>query len=181
MEDYIEYNKLIDKAMRDVVKKTLQIIKKDGLMGEHHFLISFLTCAEGVEISLVLKEKYPEEMTIVVQHQYEDLEINEENFSIVLHFDGVKERITIPFEALTSFTDPGVKFGLKFNILSSPNDDEIEELFRREVEKELLLEKKPSKVKKIKKEGAEKDTKKTKSKKSSKKGNIVDLENFRKK
>lgn len=118
IEDYIRYDQLIDNAMRQVVKEALTKITKDGLAGDHHFLISFFTSYEGVTIPAHLKKKYPEEMTIVLQHQYEDLEVEKDLFKVVLSFENQREQIIIPFAALTSFADPGVRFGLKFNILA---------------------------------------------------------------
>ncbi len=116
-EDLIRYDKLIDSAMRFVVKEALKEVCNAGLKGDHHFLLSFVTDAEGVEIPKTLKERYPNEMTIVIQHQFENLTISEEYFSVTLSFDGKKESIVVPFLALTSFADPGVKFGLKFNLV----------------------------------------------------------------
>ena len=116
-EDLIRYDKLIDSAMRFVVKEALKEVCNVGLKGDHHFLLSFITDADGVEIPKTLKERYPNEMTIVIQHQFENLIINDDRFSVTLSFDGKKEAIVVPFMALTSFADPGVKFGLKFNLV----------------------------------------------------------------
>ena len=116
-EDLIRYDKLIDSAMRHVVKEALKEVSKSGLKGEHHFLLSFFTDSNAVKIPKSLKEKYPKEMTIVIQHQFDELIIDEEKFSVILSFDGKKEKITVPFMSLTSFADPGVKFGLKFNLV----------------------------------------------------------------
>ena len=112
----IDYAELIDEAMHYVVRKVLTNVAEKGLPGDHHFFITFRTDAEGVMISDELRKKYPEEMTIVIQHQYYDFEIEENRFSIVLSFDHVKQNLTIPFAALTSFVDPSVRFGLQFNI-----------------------------------------------------------------
>lgn len=113
-QDYIEYGRLIDESMRGIVRKALCIVEKHGLKGDHHFFITFQTKFPGVMISDRLLEKYPEEMTIIIQHQFWELEIEEKNFSIVLSFDNVHESLQIPFEALVSFADPSVKFGLQF-------------------------------------------------------------------
>lgn len=131
IEDYIRYDQLIDNAMRQVVKEALVKITKNGLSGEHHFLISFFTNFEGVQIPAHLKKKYPEEMTIVLQHQYEDLEVKQDFFRVVLSFENQREQIVIPFAALTSFADPGVRFGLKFNILA---DESLLEEIEQEIE-----------------------------------------------
>jgi hypothetical protein len=115
MQDtYIDYTKLIDEAMHIVVKRTLETIAENGIPGDHHFYISFLTQAPGVALSAKLKQRYPEEMTIVLQYQFEDLRIFNDYFSVKLSFEGVKETIVIPFSALTAFADPSVKFGLQF-------------------------------------------------------------------
>lgn len=121
----IDYAKLIDEAMHYVVRKTLVDVAKNGLPGDHHFFITFRTQAEGVMIADELRKKYPEEMTIVIQHQYYDLEIEENRFSIVLSFDHVKQNLTIPFAALTSFVDPSVRFGLQFNTSYLDKNDEV--------------------------------------------------------
>lgn len=101
--------------MHVIVKQALGYISNGSLPGKHHFFISFLTSHPGVRISPALKEKYPEEMTIVLQHQFENLQITDEHFSVVLSFDNVKEKIEIPFDALIAFADPSVKFGLQFS------------------------------------------------------------------
>ena len=96
---------------------------KDGLPGEHHFYISFQTDFPGVRLSNCLREKYPQEMTIVLQHQYWDLNVTEHTFEVGLSFSGIPERLLIPFDALTGFFDPSVQFGLKFD---SQDDTEEE-------------------------------------------------------
>ena len=131
----IDYALLIDEAMHYVVRKVLVNTAKNGLPGDHHFFITFRTNAPGVMISDDLRKKYPEEMTIVIQHQFFDLEIEEKYFSIVLSFDHVKHNLTVPFDALTSFVDPSVRFGLQFNL--NFVDDEGEE-FDESVKKEPL-------------------------------------------
>lgn len=113
-EDYLDYGRLIDEAMHDVVKRSIAIVMDHGLPLDHHFFITFRTDFPGVMISDDLRDRYPDEMTIVIQHQYWDLEVEEEKFSIVLSFDNVKQSLTIPFDALVSFADPSVKFGLQF-------------------------------------------------------------------
>ncbi len=121
----IDYAQYIDEAMHYVVRKVLQNAAKNGLPGDHHFFITFRTGAPGVMISDELRKKYPEEMTIVVQHQYFDLEVEEKAFSIVLSFDHVKHNLTIPFDSLTSFVDPSVRFGLQFNLNILDDEGEI--------------------------------------------------------
>jgi len=121
-KDLIRYDLLVQEALKGVVRKVL-IDAKDGLPGEHHFYISFQTDFPGVRLSNRLREKYPQEMTIVLQHQYWDLNVTEHTFEVGLSFSGIPERLLIPFDALTGFFDPSVQFGLKFD---SQDDDEEE-------------------------------------------------------
>lgn len=114
-EDIIDYPAMIDGAMRGVVRTALEQAASEGLPGEHHFFISFQTRYPGVNISPMLRERYPEEMTIVVQHQFWDLDVTDEGFSISLSFNNVPETLVIPFDAMTAFADPSIKFGLQFH------------------------------------------------------------------
>ncbi|MBN66964.1 MAG: hypothetical protein CMM94_05290 [Rickettsiales bacterium] len=114
-DDTIDYPGLIDNAMRNVVREALQQVADSGLPGDHHFFISFLTQFPGVEISPMLRERYPEEMTIVVQHQFWDLIIEDDYFTITLSFSNIPEKLVIPFASLTAFADPSIKFGLQFH------------------------------------------------------------------
>ena len=114
-KDLIRYDLLVQDALKGVVRRVLIDAGKDGLPGEHHFYISFQTDFPGVRISNCLREKYPQEMTIVMQHQFWDLVITEQTFEVGLSFSGVPERLLIPFDALTGFFDPSVQFGLKFD------------------------------------------------------------------
>ena len=118
MSEYINYPLLIENSMRIVVKKAIQSFDdhhRNGKNGNHHFYISFLTSAYGVVLSERMHKKYPHEITIVLQHQFEDLKIMEEYFMVKLGFAGVKESIKVPFSAITSFSDPSVEFALQFN------------------------------------------------------------------
>ncbi len=115
MNETIDYPGLIDSAMRNVVREALIHVDKFGLQGEHHFFISFQTNFPGVSISPQLKSRYPEEITIVVQHQFWDLKITKEQFSIMLSFNNIPEKLVVPFDALTAFADPSIKFGLQFH------------------------------------------------------------------
>jgi hypothetical protein len=123
-KNVINYATLIDEAMHNIVKKCLRMAAAEGLPGDHHFFISFLTNHKGVKLSSKLRHRYPEEMTIVLQYQFEELKVEEKGFSVVLSFDGIKETVVVPFEALTSFADPSVKFGLQFR-----SSDELDESF----------------------------------------------------
>jgi hypothetical protein len=110
----IDYEALQSDAMRGVVRAVLTRTAKSGLPGDHHFYISFDTTVPGVGLSKRLKEKYPAEMTIVLQHRFWDLIVSEERFEVKLTFDGIPERLVVPFAALKVFFDPSVRYGLQF-------------------------------------------------------------------
>lgn len=114
VESTIDYEGFAQEAMRGVVRKVLLRTAKSGLPGDHHFYISFDTEAPGVSLSRRLKEKYPREMTIVLQHRFWDLAVNDDRFEVKLTFDGIPERLVVPFEAIKVFFDPSVRFGLQF-------------------------------------------------------------------
>jgi len=114
--DHIRYDLLAQEALRGVVLRVLADAAKNGLAGDHHFFISFDTRAAGVRISPRLREKYPEEMTIVLQHQYWDLVVSEQSFEVGLSFNGVPERLAVPFAAIKGFFDPSVQFALQFDV-----------------------------------------------------------------
>lgn len=113
-KDLIGYDALVDSALRGAVRQALKVICKKGLLGNHHLYISFRTGAPGVDIPDFLRERYPDEMTIVLQHQYWGLEAEEDTFSVTLSFNKARCTLTIPYAAITRFADPGVKFGLQF-------------------------------------------------------------------
>jgi len=113
--DIIRYDLLVQDAMRGVMRKVLSEVAENGyLPGEHHFTISFLTHAPGVEISRRLAEQWPHELTIILQHQYSNLEVDSEGFGVTLSFRSMPEHLYIPFVAVTGFFDPSVEFGLRF-------------------------------------------------------------------
>jgi hypothetical protein len=114
MPDHIRYDLLTQQALRSVVRNVLGEAAKKGLPGEHHFYISFDTRSEGVRLSDRLRAQYPEQMTIILQHQFWDLEVEETGFSVGLSFGGVPEKLYVPFEAIKGFFDPSVQFGLQF-------------------------------------------------------------------
>jgi hypothetical protein len=118
--DLIRYDLLAQDALRGVVKKVLADIAARGLPGDHHFFISFDTRAEGVKISERLRTKYPEEMTIVLQHQFWDLIVQDEHFEVGVSFNGIPERLSVPFAAIKGFFDPSVQFGLQFELAAEP-------------------------------------------------------------
>ena len=116
VQDLIRYDILAQDALRGVIRKVLMEVNKAGLPGNHHFFITFLTEAPGVRISSRLKEKYPEQMTIVLQHQYWDLVVTEQLFEVGLSFGEIAEKLVIPFSAIRGFYDPSVNFELEFDV-----------------------------------------------------------------
>jgi len=126
-EDLLRYDKMVEKALRDVVRNALTMVARDGLPGEHHFYISFHTQYPGVEIPDHLHKQYPEEMTIVLQYQFFGLKVDPELFSVTLSFNNIREKLVIPFQAITTFADPSVNFALQFQSVSDDDDDEDEE------------------------------------------------------
>src|SRR5580700_10215665 len=112
--DHIRYDLLTQEALRGVLRTVLSDAAKKGLPGEHHFFVTFDTCAEGVRLSQRMRAQYPKEMTIVLQHQFWDLVVSEEAFEVGLSFGGIPERLVIPFGVVKSFFDPSVQFGLQF-------------------------------------------------------------------
>ncbi|MFS8039290.1 SspB family protein [Xanthobacter sp. AM11] len=123
--DHIRYDLLAQEALRSVVRRVLSDVARGGLPGDHHFYISFDTRAPGVRLSQRMREKYPEEMTIVLQHQFWDLIVTDVSFEVGLSFGGIPERLLVPFSALKGFFDPSVKFGLQFE-LAAPDDEAAE-------------------------------------------------------
>src|SRR5687768_7246915 len=117
--DLIRYDILAQEALRGLVRSVLVDAAKKGLPGDHHLYITFDTTAEGVRLSSRLIEQYPEEMTIVLQHQFWDLKVGADSFEVGLSFGGVPERLFIPFEAVTGFRDPSVQFALQFETLDA--------------------------------------------------------------
>ena len=120
----LNYELLVEDALRSVVRSSLSIVQKVGLPGETHFYIGFSTIHKGVEIDDHLRAKHPESMTIVLQHQFADLIVGEDEFSVTLFFGGKPSPMNIPFEAVTSFNDPSVGFGLQFGIADEDDIDE---------------------------------------------------------
>jgi uncharacterized protein len=123
-EDLMRYDQLAQNALRGVVREALRKIAKSGLPGEHHFYIAFDTRHPGVRISDKHLQRYPREMTIVIQHQYTNLLIDEEKFEVNLVFDQVPERLVIPFSAIKGFLDPAVQFGLQFEVVQVEAKDQ---------------------------------------------------------
>ena len=124
----INYELLVETALRTVVRSSLKIAEQSGLPGNAHFYITFLTNYPGVDIPPRLKESHPERMTIILQHQFWDLEIRKDDFSVSLSFGGSRELLTIPFMSIIDFNDPSVGFGLQFaSELTEANDEDLEE------------------------------------------------------
>lgn len=111
----IDYEAIVQGALRQVVRDVLTTTARDGLIGRHHFYISYRTDFDGVDLPDYLRESYPEEVTIVLQYEYWDLEIDGDRFHVTLSFNNVHERLTVPFLAITNFVDPSAKFGLQFD------------------------------------------------------------------
>lgn len=120
-KDFIGYQALTDAALRSVVRDALKRIEKSGLIGSHHFYLTFKTQFPGVAIPDFLREQYPEEMTIILQHQFWGLRVKEDGFEVTLTFKKLPATLAVPFAALTAFFDPGVQFGLQFRGEQSGN------------------------------------------------------------
>jgi uncharacterized protein len=112
--DHIRYDVLARDALRSVLRRVLSDAAEHGLPGEHHFFITFLSTAEGVKLSPRLLAQYPEEMTVILQHQFWDLVVTDDRFEVGLSFGGIPERLVVPFNSIKSFFDPSVQFGLQF-------------------------------------------------------------------
>src|SRR6201995_1217007 len=120
--DHIRYDVLARDALRGVLRRVLIDAAAHGLPGEHHFFITFLSTADGVKLSPRLLAQYPEEMTIILQHQFWDLTVLEDRFEVGLSFGGIPERLVVPFNSIKSFFDPSVQFGLQFDTAETAAD-----------------------------------------------------------
>ena len=154
MADEIDYGNLMHNAMRSLIQDVLTEVKKNGLPGEHHFFITFDTNHAGVEMASWLKDRYPTEITVVMQHWYDDLEVKDDGFSVTLNFGDTPEHLVIPYEAILTFVDPSVEFGLRFETNEEDEDTD---------------EQKPTVSKESNKDDTKKET-----------GQVVSLDNFRK-
>ena len=123
----LDYQSLIHDALRGVVRRAMDQVARSGLPGEHHFYLSFRTGADGVHVPESLSGRYPEEITVVLQNQYWDLEVDEEGFSVTLAFDGRRQPIAVPWEALTAFVDPAAELALRFGPEGSGEEGEEED------------------------------------------------------
>ncbi len=124
-EEGLRYDAMVEQALRNVVRRALSYAAERGLPGDHHFYISFRTNDPGVDIPAQLRSRYPNEMTIVLQHQFWGLDVGEEAFGVTLSFSDVPERLTIPFSAISAFADPSVRFGLQFDSGQGEGDDTV--------------------------------------------------------
>ena len=154
MADEIDYGNLMHNAMRSLIQDVLTEVKNNGLPGEHHFFITFDTNHAGVEMASWLKARYPTEITVVMQHWYDDLEVKDDGFSVTLNFGDTPEHLVIPYEAILTFVDPSVEFGLRFETNEEDEDTD---------------EQKPTVSKESNKDDTKKET-----------GQVVSLDNFRK-
>jgi hypothetical protein len=123
--DPLDYRRMMEKALRGVIHDSMVQVTESGLTGDHHFFISFKTEAEGVDIPTTLRRQHPEEMTIVLQFQYQNLVVDDESFAVTLNFNSTPQRLHVPFAAITSFVDPSSAFGLSFT--GSGEDSEVDE------------------------------------------------------
>jgi hypothetical protein len=122
-DEGLKYDVMVERALRGVLRDALGLVAEQGLPGEHHFYITFRSDHPGVEIPESLRERYPSEMTIVLQNQYWGLEVGQEAFSVTLSFADLPERLTVPFESVIAFADPSVRFGLQFDSGAEEDED----------------------------------------------------------
>jgi hypothetical protein len=181
VDDTLQYDKLVESALKGVVRSALEIVKKHGLTGGHHFYITFRTSHPQVVVPKYLQEKYPDEMTIVLQYQFYNLEVEETRFSVSLSFNNVQEHLVVPFAAIVGFADPSVKFGLQFHtreLMEEPQEAQILDLTESQERNEGKKEtgsKRPGRTKGSRSKAA---------KESGEGGdgnNVVSLDSFRKK
>ncbi|WP_108259320.1 SspB family protein [Mangrovicoccus ximenensis] len=123
----IDYGNMMHRAMRGLIRQVLGDVAEHGLPGEHHFFITFDTKCEGVEVADWLLDLYPSEMTIVIQHWYDNLEVDEDGFRITLNFGDQPEELAIPYTAIRTFVDPSVEFGLRFETTEVDEDEDDDE------------------------------------------------------
>ena len=184
-DDHIRYDILAQEALRGVMRKVLGEVSKTGLPGNHHFFITFLTGAPGVRISSRLRERYPEQMTIVLQFQYWDLKVTDTTLEIGLSFSDVPEKLEIPFSAVRGFYDPSVNFELEFDV-KPPAEDEADLLADNVQDPETepartLKTRKPPAPRKVPETAEATDDQADGDKDAAKSADVVSLDAFRKK
>ena len=145
-KDLIGYSALVENGLRSVVREALRRIAAEGWPGTHHAYITFNTAAPGVELPDSLLARYPDELTIVLQHQFWDLEVEDDLFAVTLSFNKVGQRVVVPFAALTSYADPSVKFGLQFGVAPEVGGEVAPEVGGEKVPPEVRGEKVPPEV-----------------------------------
>ncbi len=123
MSDQIDYGNLMHDAMRSLIRKVLDDVARDGLPGQHHFFINFDTHHEDVEIADWMHDRFPDDMTIVLQHWFENLDVRPDGFSVTLNFGDVPETLYVPYDAIRTFVDPSVEFGLRFELQDEHHPD----------------------------------------------------------
>ena len=178
MKDLLRYDKMVEVALRGVVREALARTAANGLPGAHHFYITFKTGFDGVEMPASLRSQHPDDMTIVLEHQFWDLHVEEERFGVTLSFAGKSERLVIPFEAILSFADPAVKFGLQFQQVTAANEHPEDQPSSAETPTRL---EKPRTAKTEKIDRRAKAGEKTGDKQAEKSAEVLTLDQFRKK
>ncbi|MFZ7090647.1 SspB family protein [Primorskyibacter sp. 2E233] len=124
MSGGIDYGRLMHRAMRGLIQEVLEGVRDNGLPGEHHFFITFDTSHPDVELADWLSDRYPGEMTVVMQHWYDNLDVTDEGFAVTLNFGDAPERLYVPYDAIKTFVDPSVEFGLRFESQEEEEDDD---------------------------------------------------------
>ncbi|SMP10067.1 SspB family protein [Shimia sagamensis] len=140
MSGTIDYGNLMHRAMRSLIQTVLTDVQKDGLPGEHHFFITFDTQHPDVEIAEWLADRYPGEMTVVMQHWYDNLTVTDEGFAVTLNFGDAPEPLYIPYNSIKTFVDPSVEFGLRFETQDEEEEDEVLDELPDEINLEEIVE-----------------------------------------
>ncbi|GAA5106394.1 SspB family protein [Bartonella jaculi] len=180
VQDQIRYDILVQDALRGVIRKVLSEVSKAGLPGNHHFFITFLTNAPGVKISTRLKNRYPEQMTIVLQHQFRDLSVSETAFEVTLSFREISEKLVIPFTSVQVFYDPVAAFEAAFDLPSNLNSKE-DESSENTTSTPVILSDKQQKETTLNKDQNLKTNKEPSNNDAKQSADVVSLDSFRKK
>jgi hypothetical protein len=146
MSKQIDYGNLMHHAMRGLIQTVLRDVSATGLPGSHHFFITFDTTHPKVDLADWLRSRYPAEMTIVIQNWFEDLEVRDDGFSITLNFGNNPEHMSIPFDAVRTFVDPSVEFGLRFETTDEDDDSDDQSAAALDVSEEPAVQKAPAQV-----------------------------------